>query len=334
MFLMPDHKWARLLAYVTGLVNQKLLLQNEYLAAENRILRAHLPARMRLSDPERSTLAVIGKRLGRAALQQVACVAKPDTILAWYRRLIARKFDGSKLRTSPGQPRVAPELEALIVRFARENSGCGYDRIVGALANLVHPVSHRTVGNILRRYGIQPAPKPSQNTTWKDFIASHMAVLAGTDFFTVDVLTWRGLATYYVLFFIHLESRRVSLAGLTKHPTSEWMLQMARNATDESSGFLCGQRYVLHDRDTKFCAAFLDVLRSSGIQPLALPPRSPNLNAFAERWVGSVRQECLSKLILFGEASLRRALNEYIDHHHLERNHQGKAIFFSFLLWT
>ena len=231
MFLMTDNKWARLLAFVSGLVNQKLLLQNEYLAAENRILRAHLPARMRLSDPERSTLAEIGKSLGRAALQQVACVAKPDTILAWYRRLMARKFDGSKLRTSPGRPRIAPELEALIVRFARENSGWGYDRIVGALANLGHPVSDQTVGNILRRYRIQPAPKRNQNTTWKDFIASHMAVLAGTDFFTVEVLTWRGLATYYVLFFLHLESRRVSLAGLTQHPTAEWMLQMARNAT-------------------------------------------------------------------------------------------------------
>jgi putative transposase len=322
---MADNKWARLLAYVTGMVNQKLLLQNEYLIAENRILRKHLPARMRLSDPERSTLAEIGKRLGRTALQQVACVAKPDTILAWYRRLIARKFDGSKLRAAPGRPSIAPEVEALIVRFARENSGWGYDRIAGALANLGHAVSDQTVGNILRRYGIQPAPKRSQNTTWKDFIASHMAVLAGTDFFTVEVLTWRGLTTYYVLFFIHLESRRVSLAGLTRHPTSEWMTQMARNATDESSGFLRGQRYLLHDRDTKFCVAFLDVLRSSGIRPLALPPRSPNLNSFAERWVGSIRQECLSKLILFGEASLNRALSQYIEHHHFERNHQGKG---------
>jgi putative transposase len=325
MFLMTDNKWARLLAYVTGLVNQKLLLQNEYLAAENRILRAHLPARMRLSDPERSTLAEIGKRLGRSALQQVACVAKPNTILAWYRRLIARKFDGSQFRTSPGRPRVAPEVKALIVRFARENSGWGYDRIVGALANLGHAVSDQTVGNILRRHGIAPAPKRSQTTTWSDFIASHLAVLAGTDFFTVEVLTWRGLATYYVLFFIHLESRRVTLAGLSRHPTSEWMLQMARNATDESAGALRGLRYLLHDRDTKFCPAFLDVLRSSGIRPLALPPRSPNLNAFAERWVSSVRQECLSKLILFGEASLRRALTEYIDHYHFERNHQGKG---------
>src|SRR5258708_17949885 len=159
---MPDNKWARLLAYVTGLVNQKLLLQNEYLIAENRILRAHLPARMRLSDPERSTLAEIGKRLGRTALQQVACVAKPDTILASYRRLIARQFDGSKHRASPGRPRIAPGLEALIVRFARENSGWGYDRIVGALANLGYNVADQTEGNFLRRYGIQPAPKRSQ----------------------------------------------------------------------------------------------------------------------------------------------------------------------------
>src|SRR5204863_4288595 len=149
MFLMPENKWVRLLAYVTRLVNQKLLLQNEYLAAENRILRAQLPARIRLSDPERSTLAEIAKRLGRAALQQVACVAKPDTILAWYRRLMARKFDGSTFRTAPGRPRIGTELEALIVRFARENSGWGYDRIVGALANLGHSGSDQTVGNVL-----------------------------------------------------------------------------------------------------------------------------------------------------------------------------------------
>src|SRR5450432_2348157 len=291
---MRNKKWVRLLAYVTGSVNQELLLQNEYLATENRILRAKLPSRLRLSNPERATLAEIGKRLGRKALREVACVAKPDTILAWYRRLVAEKFDGSKHRQYPGRPTVPPEVEALVVRMARENTGWGYDRIVGALTNLGHHLSDQTVGNILRRHGIGPAPKRSQNTSWRDFIASHMAVLAGTDFFTVEVLTWRGLVTYYVLFFIHLESRRVSLAGLTKHPTAEWMIQMARNATDEGSGFLRGMRYLLHDRDTKFCAVFLDVLRSSGIRPLALPPSSPNLNAFSERWVCSLRQECLS----------------------------------------
>jgi homeodomain-containing protein len=169
---MRNKKWLRLLAYVTGSVNQELLLQNEYLAAENRILRAKLPSRLRLSNPERATLAEIGKRLGCRALQEVARVAKPDTILAWYRRLIARKFDGSKYRPYPGRPRIRPELKALVVRMARENSGWGYDRIVGALANLGHRVSDQTVGNILRRYGLAPAPKRSQTTSWRDFISA------------------------------------------------------------------------------------------------------------------------------------------------------------------
>jgi hypothetical protein len=120
-----------------------------------------------------------------------------------------------------------------VLRLARENSGWGYDRIVGALANLGYEVSDQTVGNILRHHGIAPAPKRSQTTTWKDFIRSHMDVLAGTDFFTVEVLTWRGLVTYYVLFFIHLESRRVSIAGITNHPHEYWMQQIARNATLE-----------------------------------------------------------------------------------------------------
>src|SRR5712692_9807831 len=183
---MRNMQWARLLAYVTGGVNQRLLLQNEYLAAENRILRAHLPKRLRLSDPERSTLAEIGKRLGRRALQQVACVAKPETILAWYRKLIARKFDGSQYRQYPGRPGVGRVIVELVVRMARENPLWGYDRIAGALGNLGHHVSDQTVGNILRRFGIAPAPHRSQNTTWSAFIRSHLAVLAGIDFFTVE----------------------------------------------------------------------------------------------------------------------------------------------------
>ena len=177
---MKDNNWARLLAYVTGLVNQELLLQNEYLAAENQVLRAHLPTRLRLTDPERSTLAEIGKRLGRKALKEVARVAKPDTILAWYRQLIAQKFDGSKHRSYPGRPRVGREVTDLIIRMARENSGWGYDRIVGALVNLGHVVSDQTVGNILHRFCIAPAPKRSRITTWRRFIAAHMAVLAGS----------------------------------------------------------------------------------------------------------------------------------------------------------
>ena len=322
---MQTNNWARLLAYVTGLVNQRLLLQCEYLIAENRILRSHRPGNVRLSNPERRTLAEIGKRLGRHLLAEVACVAKPETILGWYRRVIARKFDGSKHRSYPGRPRVDLEVEALIVRMARENGTWGYDRFAGAVANLGHHVSDQTVGNVRRRHGIPTAPKRSQTTTWKDFISAHMAVLAGSDFFTVEVLTWRGLATYYVLFFIHLVTRRITLAGITRHPTEAWMTQMARNAVDDTSGALRQCRYVLHDRDAKYCMAFDDVLASEGVRCLKIPSRSPNLNAFAERWVRSVKQECLSRLILFGERSLQRALTEFIAHYHAERNHQGKG---------
>jgi putative transposase len=149
-----------------------------------------------------------------------------------------------------------------------------------------------------------------------------MAVLVGIDFFTVEVLSWRGLVTYYV--FIHLESRRVSLAGITCHPDQVWMQQMARNPTGESWGFLDQRRYALHDRDTKFCSQFRATRKAGGIQPIQLPARSPNLNAFAERWVRSVKSECLSHFVLFGE-ELRRALKNFCEHYHGERNHQGKV---------
>jgi hypothetical protein len=301
-----------------------LLLGNEYLAAENRIFRASLPSRLRLTDPERSTLAEIAKRLGRKALKDVALVAKPDTILAWYRRLVAQKLDGSDQRAYPGRPRVLPKVEALVVRFARENRSWGYDRIMGALANLGHEVSDQTVGNILRRHDIAPAPKRSRTTTWKEFIKSHTDVLAGADFFTVEVLTWRGLVTYYVLFFIEVGSRRVRLGGITRHPESYWMQQVARNATMEGTGYLNGCRYLLHDRDKKFCREFRETLATGGVKSTPIPARSPNLNAHAERWVRSIKEECLSKLILFGENSLRRVVSESLEYYHQERNHQGK----------
>ena len=316
--------WARMLAYITGSVDQELLLRNEYLAAENRILRAKIKGRLLLSDSEKITLADIGHRLGRRALTDVAAAAKPETLLRWYRELIAKKFDGSKYRKSVGRPPVDAEIENLVVRMARENPSWGYDRIVGAMANLGYKVSDQTVGNILKRHDIPPAPKGKQNTSWKDFIRAHMAVMVGTDFFTVEVLTLKGLKTFYVLFFLHLESRRICLAGVTRHPDQEWMEQMARNVTMEETGFLTDKRYLLHDRDSKYCASFRQLIEAEKIKVLALPPHSPNLNAFAERWVRSVKGECLSKLILFGERSLKRALHHYEMHYHQERNHQGK----------
>ena len=316
--------WARLLAYVTGTVNQELLLRNEYLAAENRILRGQIKGRLLLSEGEKATLAEIAHRLGRKALEDVAATAKPDTILGWYRQLIANKFDGSKFRRGVGRPKVDQETERLVVQMARENPSWGYDRIVGALANLGHRLSDQTVGNILCRRDIPPAPQRKKATSWKDFIRSHRDVLVGMDFFTTEVLTLKGLTTYYVLFFIHLETRRVNLAGFTPYPDEEWMEQQARNMTMEEWGCLRGRRYLLHDRDAKFCQSFRELIKTGSVNPLRLPARSPNLNSYAERWVRSVKEECLSRLILFGESSLRRALQQYIVHYHEERNHQGK----------
>ena len=160
--------WVRILAYITGTVDQELLLRNEYLAAENRILKAQLKTRLRLTDAERVTLAEIAHRLGRKALEDVANVVKPDTLMGWYRRLVARKFDGSKSRRYPGRPKIDGEIEQLVVRMAKENTDWGYDRIVGAMKNLGYTLSDQMVGSILQRHGIPPVPERKRTTTWTD----------------------------------------------------------------------------------------------------------------------------------------------------------------------
>ena len=317
--------WKQLLAYITGTVDQELLVRNEYLVTENRILRNQLKGRVRLSDGERAALAEIGQKLGKQALKDVATIVKPDTILGWHRKLVAQKFDGSLQRKAPGRPKIAPELEALIVRMAQDNRSWGYDRIVGALANLGYTVSAQTVGNILKRHGLPPAPERKRTTTWKEFIRTHMDVLVATDFFTTEVWTLGGQVTYYILFFIHLGSRQVFVAGVTPHPDEAWMAQVARNVTMEAWGFLSPGQYLIHDRDTKFCAVFQQIIDEAGVERVVLPPRSPNLNAYAERWVRSIKEECLARVILFGEAALSRTLNENVEHYHHERNHQGKG---------
>src|SRR6266705_435238 len=317
--------WKTSLAYITGTVDQDLLLRNEYLVTENRILRTQLKGRLRLSDGERTTLAELGQKLGKQALAEVAKIVKPDTILAWHRKLVAQKCDGSKQRKGLGCPKVDPELEALVARMAQENRAWGYDRIVGALANLGYTITDQTVGNILKRHGIPPAPERKTTTTWTECIRTHMDVLVATDFFTAEVWTLGGLVTYDVLCFIHLGSRQVHLAGITPHPTEAWMMQVARNVTMEAWGFLSPGQYLIHDRDGKYCPAFQRIIEDAGVKRVPLPARSPNLNAYAERWVRSVKEECLSRLILFGEASLRHALTQYVAHFHHERNHQGKG---------
>src|SRR6266496_3807045 len=216
--------WKTLLAYITGTVDQELLLRNEYLVTENRILRNQLKGRLRLSDGERPALAEIGQKLGKKALAEVAKIVKPDTILGWHRQLMTQKFDGSTQRKAPGRPQIDPELEALVVRMARENRSWGYDRIVGALANLGYTISDQTVGNILKRHGIPPAPERRKTMTWREFIRIHMDMLGATDFFSSEIWPWCRFVIPTLLSFIRPHCRKIHVASLTSYLNAWWML--------------------------------------------------------------------------------------------------------------
>jgi putative transposase len=317
--------WKPLLASITGSVDEALLRRHEYLATENRILRQQLTGRVQLTDAERRSLAEIGKKLGKKALEEVATLVKPETILAWHRTLVVQKFDGSQPRKALGRPRIAQALEDLVVRLAQENRSWGYDRIVGALKHVGYTISDQTVGTMLKRHGVPPAPKRTRTTTWQEFIRTHLDVLVATDFFTTEVRTWCGRVTYSILFCIRISTREVHVAGLTPHPDQRWMTQIARHVTMADWGFLASGQYLIHDRDTKFCMAFQATMDAAGMTRVVLPPRSPNLNAYAARWVRSVKEERLSRLILVGERSLRSALSAYGSHDHHGRPYQGKG---------
>ena len=318
------HPWQFFIVAIAGWINHHQQDIIDYLIEENRVLKGQLRGRrLRLTDSERRRLAVKGKALGRSVLETVATIVTPDTILSWYRRLIARKWDWSTRRKKPGRPRIKTEISGLILRIARENLRWGYTRIRGALVELGHEVSRGTIANLLRENGIEPAYERSKRTPWRTFLQAHWETLAAADFFTVEVARPWGLVTYYVLFFLELSTRRVHVAGVTPNPDSHFMRQAAHNLTDAFDGFLLEKRYLILDRDRKYTEEFRDVLTGAGTNVVRLPVRSPNLNAYAERFVLSIKSECLDRMIFFTESSLRRAIRSYVAHYHCERSHQG-----------
>ena len=316
--------WQVLLAVLAGWINRHQQAAIDYLREENRILHDHLgKRRLPLSDDQRRRLAVAGKALGRKALNDLACLFSPDTILAWHRKLVAAKWDHHGKRRGPGRPGVMKEIETIVVRCARENPRWGYRRIEGALANLGHRVARSTVANILRRHGLDPAPERGRRSSWRTFLVAHWTTIAAIDFTTVEVWCRHGLVTFYVLFVLELSTRRVHCAGVTPGPDERWMMQIGRNLTDCFDGFLQDKHFVIMDRDSKYTDAFRALLTRAGVKAVRLPARSPNLNAWIERFVRSIKEECLDRMIFFGESSLRRAVPEFIAHYVAERNHQG-----------
>ncbi len=302
-----------LLLTFAGWVNQRQQDAIAYLMEENRVLREQLGGRrMRFTDGQRRRLAAKGKLLGRKLLQEYAGLVTPDTILGWYRNLIAKKYDGSA-RRGPGRPSKPVETAALVVRLARENPAWGYTRLRDVMRGLGHEIGRTTVAAILADHGIEPAPARGRKTSWKTFLKVHWEVLAAMDFFTVEVVTPGGLVRYSVLFVMELRTRSVHIAGITAEPNGVWMRNMARHLTDGFDGFLLGKRYLILDRDPLFTRGFRDILRGSGVEPLRLPAKSPNLKGYTSHCTSSVgfdgtagkrrRSESFQPWLLTGGAS-------------------------------
>jgi putative transposase len=317
--------WQLMLIILAGWINRQQQEVIEYLRTENAVLKEKLgKKRILLTDDQRRRLAVKGRLLGRKQLKQVGTLFTPDTILRWHRQLVAKKWDYSDRKTQkPGRPRVRQVIVDLTVKFAKENPTWGYDRISGALSNVGYHICDSTIGNILKAHGIEPAPMRERTGSWETFLKAHWDVMASIDFTTVEIWTKGGLTTFYLLFVMELKTRRVNFAGCTTNPNETWMKTIALELTNHEDGFLNDKKYLIMDRDATFSKSFRTCLRREGVKPVRLPPRSPNLNAHLERFFGSLKSECLHKLILFGETATRKAVRDFVTHYHTERNHQG-----------
>lgn len=291
--------------------------------AENQVLREQLGGkRLKFSDKQRRLLGEKGRALGRKALRELATVAAPDTVLRWYRELVAKKCDGASQR-GPGRPRKSAEVRELVARMARENRTWGYGRITGAMRVLGYELAWSTVKRILVEAGIPPAPERRKGMGWSEFLRAHWGAIAAADFFTVEVLTLRGLTRYLVFFVIDLKTRRVEIAGVAPAPHGPWMMQVARYLLDAEDGFLLGKTHIILDRDPLCTKPFRAFLKHAGVKSVRLPPTSPNLNSYAERFILSARNECLNRIVPLGEGHLRCTLAEYVKHYNLERTHRG-----------
>ncbi len=307
----------KLLLYLAAASDRELARQVQYLREENRILRGKLPKRVTVTPRERNRLLKFGKSLGMA-LKELISIVSYGTFRRWQR--------GRQAKINPrprGRPRKPPILRKLILRIALA-TGWGYTRILGEVKKLTaQKVSRQFVVNVLKENGLDPGPKRGEKT-WTEFVRLHAATLWQCDFFAKKILTWKGWRDCFVLVFLHVETRRVVVSPATQHPNAAWVQTQARMFVDHlaTHGSANGA-IITRDNDSKFAGKFDDVLKAAGVKVQRLPIRSPNMQAFVERWIGSIQRECLDHFIAFGEKHLNHLVREYVAHYHDERPHQG-----------
>ena len=298
LFATGDQRDAEILA----LRHQVLVLQRQV-------------ARPRFTQTDRSVLAVLAGAFDRSRLDRVMLIVQPATVIGWHRRLVARHWTQPPTR-KPGRPPVADQVRRLAIRMATDNPTWGYRRIHGELHRLGHQVAASTIWKLLRNAGIDPTPNRN-GPTWAQFLRSQAKAIIATDFCCVDTVTLRRL---HVLFFIELSTRRVHLGGITTNPTGAWTTQAARNFLMTVEDRF---RFVIHDGAGQYSPTFDAVFTGAGITAITTPPRAPKANAYAGRWVRTLRHELLDRTIIFNERQLRRLLADYIQHYNDHRSHRS-----------
>jgi transposase InsO family protein len=317
-----------IIATIAYAINARMARRIDYLMEEVRILRetyaeATGQKRIAFTDDQRRRLAVKGKALTPEERKQCYQIVQPSTILSWFRKLAGTRYDSFKQRKKPGRPRKPNEIRELVIRLAQENLGWGYTKIRDALRNLKIEVGRSKVANIWAEAGIEPVPERTRKRTWKRFIRSHWETLDACDFFAVEAFGIFGTVRIMVFFVVELRTRAVHIAGIRINPDGAWMSQIARNLVDPEDGFLRNASHLIHDRDPLFTKAWSALLNSSGVKSVRIPASSPNCNPHAERFVRTIRTECLDHFVIFGERCLRELLREFVTHYHGERFHQG-----------
>jgi hypothetical protein len=283
---------------------------------EVRVLRRRTK-RIAWRPGDRLVLAALSRCLPRAGWP--ALPVRPETLLRWHRELVRRQWAVFGRQRGPGRPPLPPDCRDLVLRLATENPCWGYQRIRGELLKLGHQVSTTAIRALLRRHGFPPAPQRA-GLSWRAFLRAHAAGVLACDFFTVETIR---LQTLFVLFFIELQTRRVFVAGCTEHPSAAWVTQQARNLAWQVDEEERRPALLIRDWDAKFAASFDAVFRAEGVRVVRTPVRAPRANAIAERWVGTVRRECLDWLLILGSRHLEQVLREYVAHHNTARPHRA-----------